>query len=127
MMLYWRNEYTNGEIKKAMGIANSPYYKLVAELGLPKAPRGAVKGRPRTAKTKIVATAPKQEAAPVVAPPAAPETPVQEIMVNGIYLVYNGVFSPEMIQNQILKFGSMLDGETDDFYIELKLMQKSKS
>lgn len=130
MMLYWRNEYTNGEIKEAMGIANSPYYKLVAELGLPKAPRGPIKNKSRAAKTKIVAAAPKkEEVAPTAAPEAiaAPETPVQEVLVNGMYLVFNGSFSPAHIQNQILKFASMLDGEEDEFYIELKLMQKSKA
>jgi hypothetical protein len=143
-MAYWRSNYTNKEIKSAMGIANSPYYKIVSELGLPKAPRTQHEYKPRKAKTKVVS-----EVVPEVKENETLEAfnlgyeaglktaieqaeskvsdPVQEIMVNGMYLVFNGNFSATHIQNQILKFASMLDGEEDEFYIELKLMQKSKA
>ena len=39
MLAYWRNKYTNKEITEKMGIWNARYYKIVADLGLPKAPR----------------------------------------------------------------------------------------
>ena len=53
--------------------------------------------------------------------------PVQEILVNGIHLGFNGTYSPEMIQKKLAKFELMLEDETDDFYIELKIVQKRKS
>ena len=130
-MAYWRNVYTNKEITQAMGIHNNKFYKIVKELGLPKAPR-VDRNPPRKAKaikvhetqTKAIAV----ESSPIrpQEPEAKPE-PVQEIVVNGIHLVFNGTYSPEVIQKKLAKFELMLEDETDDFYIELKLVQKQKS
>lgn len=125
---YWRNEYTTIEIKKGLGIGAARYYEIIEKLGLPKAPRGRQKAR--TAKVKAIAIERGIEAAEATEAPkaveAAPIKPIQEIMVNGIHLIYNGTFSPAHIQNQLLKFASILDGENDEFYIELKLVQKGK-
>lgn len=123
MLAYWRNVYTSKEIKTGMKVSSATYYRIVNELGLPVAPRN---NKRRKAKINTVAIEPK-EAAPVAAQIAAPAEPVQEVMVNGIHFIYSGNFSAEHIQNQILKFASILDGEEDEFYIEFKLMQKSKS
>jgi len=130
-MAYWRNIYTNKEIMSAMGIHNNKYYKIVAELGLPKAPRI---NREAPRKAKAIKVQETQEKAVAVAPspiktpePEAKPEPVQEIIVNGIHLVFNGTYSPEVIQKKLAKFELMLEDETDDFYIELKLVQKQKS
>jgi hypothetical protein len=123
MLAYWRNVYTSKEIKTGMKVSSATYYRIVNELGLPVAPRN---NKRRKAKVNTVTIEPKA-VAPVAAPVAAPAEPVQEVMVNGIHFVYSGNFSAEHIQNQILKFASILDGEEDEFYIEFKLMQKSKS
>ena len=40
MLIRWREIYNNTQIKTGLGIANSPYYKLVDELDLPKKIRG---------------------------------------------------------------------------------------
>lgn len=122
-MQYWRNQYQAKDVKKGMGIGAKRYYEIISELGLPKGQRGVRKGAQRTAATKSAAITPKETAAPTI----TPEPPVQEILVNGIHFVYSGNFSATHIQNQLLKFASLLDGETDEFYVELKLMQKSKS
>ena len=53
--------------------------------------------------------------------------PVQEILVDGIHLVFSGTYSPELIQKKLGKFELMLEDETDDFYVELRLIQKQKS
>jgi hypothetical protein len=130
-MAYWRNVYTNKEITNAMGIHNNKYYKIVAELQLPKAPR-VDRQEPR--KGKAIKTQGKQEKAVAVEPSPIkmpePETkpePVQEILVDGIHLVFSGTYSPELIQRKLAKFELMLEDETDDFYIELRLIQKQKS
>ena len=131
MMSYWRNVYTNKEILEAMGINNGRFYKIVKELNLPKAPR-VDRQEPR--KGKGVKVQGKQEKAiavepsPIIMPEAEtkPE-PVQEILVDGIHLVFSGTYSPELIQRKLGKFELMLEDETDDFYIELRLIQKQKS
>jgi hypothetical protein len=130
-MAYWRNVYTNKEITQAMGIHNNRFYKIVKELELPKAPR-VDRNEPR--KGTAIKTQAKQEKAIAVEPSPIkmpePETkpePVQEILVDGIHLVFSGTYSPELIQRKLGKFELMLEDETDDFYIELRLIQKQKS
>jgi hypothetical protein len=115
-----------------MKISSKAYYDIVSKLGLPKAPRvdrGEKKPR-KVAAIKVMQEKTEQLALPEtiviqepVKEPAA--QPVQEIMVNGIHLVFNGTYQPEMIIKQLLKFGALLEDETDDYYIELKLVQKA--
>jgi hypothetical protein len=130
-MAYWRNVYTNKEITTAMGIHNNRFYKIVKGLELPKAPRVDRK-EPR--KATAIKTQAKQEKAVAVEPSPIkapePETkpePVQEILVDGIHLVFSGTYSPELIQKKLGKFELMLEDETDDFYVELRLIQKQKT
>jgi hypothetical protein len=132
-MAYWRNIKTNKEILKGMGINNTRYYEIVAELDLPKAPRTYKNGRKGSAKGKTPTDVQKQQerapeaadAVPVAAAPVA-ATPVQEIMVDGLHLVFHGTKQPEEIQRQLKKFIALLEDETDDYYFEMKLMQKVK-
>lgn len=125
MMAYWRNTYSNKEIQNAMKLGNAAYYRIVAELGLPKATRtnsGEKKERRKVAAVKVV----QQEATQLNLPETVVQAaPIQEIIVNGLHLVFNGTYQPEMIIKQLLKFGALLEGETDDYYIELKLVQKN--
>lgn len=132
-LAYWRTQNSNKEIQKAMGVNNSKYYDLVAQLGLPKAPRtskSTEKPKRKATAIKAIAIDTKEETAPPTAHTAtqvieAP-APVQELIIDGLHLVYNGTFSPEAIIKQLLKFGSLLEGEEDNFHIELKLLQKPK-
>jgi hypothetical protein len=130
-MGYWRNVYTNKEITNAMGIHNNKYYKIVAELGLPKAPRVDRK-EPRTSKPIKVQGTPQKavavEPSPIIMPePETKPEPVQEVLVDGIHLVFSGTYSPELIQRKLAKFELILEDENDDFYIELRLIQKQKT
>jgi hypothetical protein len=134
-MAYWRNVYTNKEITTAMGIHNNKFYKIVKMLELPKAPR-VDRNEPRKGKAIKAQEAPKKAIAvnpsPIMTPEpeAKPEIktePVQEVLVDGIHLVFSGTYSPELIQRKLGKFELMLEDETDDFYIELRLIQKQKS
>jgi hypothetical protein len=130
-MAYWRNSYTNKEIMKAMGIHNNKYYKIVSELGLPKAHRSA-RQEARKGKAIKVHEVEQKPIAVELSPIKPPEVEtkaetVQEVIVNGIHLVFNGTYSPEVIQKKLAKFELMLEDETDNFYIELKLVQKQKT
>ena len=147
-MIHWRNKFQNKEIQKGMGIANSPYYKLVDELDLPKAARTNTtkrKSAPIKQPVKQQLTLDKEfdtlqhelkslkeerdsllkekEARAIAAPI---ENPVQEIIVDGLHLILNGTYTPEQIQKQLAKFELLLEGEEDNYYIELKLIQKKQ-
>lgn len=129
-MLHWRANYQTKEIIKAMGVGSGTYYKIAQELELPKAPRVDREPIKRKAKTKVSL----QEAAEKFAretpmpelemEPMNPPPPVQEIIVNGLHLIFNGTYKPELIQKQLTKFQLLLEDESDDFYIELKIVQK---
>jgi hypothetical protein len=123
MLAYWRNKYDNKTIMKEMGIGNAAYYRIVADLGLPKAARtNKSEKKPRkVAAIKVM----QEQTEQLTMPEVQVQQPVQEIIVNGMHLVFNGTYQPEMIIKQLLKFGALLEGETDDFYVELKLVQKS--
>lgn len=126
-LAYWRTQFQNKEILKQMGISNKKYYDIVQELELPKAPR-VNDGKPRKPRKAAVKTAAVAEvpAAPAALTPE-PQEPVQEIIIDGLNLVYNGTFSAEQLQKSLSKFIALLEGETDQFFIELKLMQKQTS
>lgn len=129
-LAYWRTKYQNKEIMTALGVSNKRYYDKVAELGLPKAPRTDTgEKKQRKAKASIKFTKAPEKAAiqsnleiePIQPAPA----PVQEIIIDGLHLVYNGTFNSEQIIKQMLKFGALLEGEENEFYIELKLVEKA--
>ena len=138
MLSYWRNTYSNKTITDGMGIWNARYYRIVADLGLPKAKRvdASSEKKPRKATAKTASKEPaiqsaiqsslmQHEAAPP-APVAAPPAPVvQEIIVEGLHLSFIGTYDAEKIQKQLSKFDLLLEGEEDDFYIEMKIMQKA--
>jgi hypothetical protein len=122
-MAYWRNERSNKEILKGMGISNKKYYDIVAELDLPKAPR-APRSTNKSEKAKSNTNTPSRVEKQQERTPEAAE--VQEILVDGLHLVYHGTKQPEEIQRQLKKFIALLEEETDEYYFELKLMQKVK-
>jgi transposase len=123
MMAYWRNTYSNKQIQKEMRVGNAQYYKIVADLGLPKATRTNSDSKKQPRKVAAIKVIEQQQ---IQLPETVVQTtPVQEIIVDGMHLIFNGTYQPESIIKQLLKFGALLEGETDDFYIELKLVQKA--
>jgi len=121
---YWRTKYSNKDILAGMKITNKRFYDLVAELDLPKAPRtmkprqgSSVKKKKESKETTSVAI--NQESVPEVQQPQ-----VQEIIVDGLNLVFHGTYKAETIQRQLKKFIALLEEEPDDFYLEFRLMQK---
>lgn len=127
---YWRLKYKIAEIQKGMGIWNKRYYEIMDELELPRERGRSGAGRikasskgEKTIKDKSIIVDPIIEAPPAPAPVPAP---VQEVIVSGMHLIFNGTHSPEELQRQLLKYATLLDGESDEFYIELKIVQKPK-
>jgi hypothetical protein len=126
-LAYLRTKYNNKQIMKGMGLSNAAYYALVNEHGLPKAPRTYTE-KPKRKATAKAAVAIEPQAAPAPATTATSEiekaAPIQELIINGLHLVFNGTYSSDQIIKQLLKFGALLEGEEDHYYIEMKLMQK---
>lgn len=128
---YWRNEKSNKEILAGMGISNKRYYDIVSQLELPKAPRIKPNApRKAIAKKKELIPVEIQETVPAVQneievpEPPKEESKVQEVIVNGLNVIFTGTYSAEKIEKQLTKFMLLLDDEEDDFYIEFRLMQK---
>lgn len=116
MMQYWRNTYSMTDIKKGMGIASGTLYEIIKELDLPIGKRGGYKRKGSNKKA--------EEKSELQVPSIVADTPIAEIIVEGLHLSFNGTYSIEHIQNQLLKFATLLDNEKDPFYIELKIVQK---
>jgi hypothetical protein len=138
---YWRNKYSNKELQAKMNIGNAFFYRLIKKLDLPKAARVNKQEKPKrtaTAKAKktlldyaaIESQQSQLEFAPEAlpeAPPAPPEAipaPVQELLFEGLHIVYNGTYTADSIQKKLSKIDLLIDGEPEEFYIEFKLVQK---
>jgi hypothetical protein len=126
---YLRSVKSAKEIQAAMGVNSKRYYEIISELNLPKAPRSKSGAAPRKAalkrKEKEPAGISLQSQLELETTPAAIE-PVQKIIINGLNLEFNGEFTAEQIIKQFLKFGALLEGEPDKYYIELRLQQKTQ-
>ena len=142
-LLHWRNTYTNKEILKGMSISSVKFYELVREFNLPKAPR-VDSGIPRknakaTAKKKKEKTTVDVIAEKEIENPNVTEystdasfldkyaPPVQNIIYNGMNLSFTGTYKAEQIQKTLRKFSAMLEEENEDFYVEIKLLEKKPS
>lgn len=129
-LAYLRTKYSNKEIMANMKLTNTNYYALVTKLGLPKATRAKSEKPIRKAIANRAIAIKEDDPAPTTAstatPNVEPAAPVQELIIDGLHLVYNGTFSPEQIVKQMLKFAALLEDENDEFHIELKLLQKPK-
>lgn len=125
-LAYLRGMKSAKEIQKEMGVNSKRYYEIVAELNLPKAPRLKAGETPkkRTAKPKTVLEGSKMGAIAIQSSLDLEPEPVQEIIVSGLHLTFNGTYSADHIIKQLLKYGALLEGEEDKYYVELKLMQK---
>jgi hypothetical protein len=128
---YWRNIYSNKEIQEKMGVANSPFYKIVKELDLPKTNRFK-SNEPTKRKGKVKEQVAiqsnlqfEEEKVPEVPEAPKPATIVQEVVFEGLNVMFRGTYTADKIEKQLTKFMLLLDGEDDEeFYVELKLMQK---
>lgn len=121
---YLRGLHSAKEIQKGMGLNSKRYYEIIKELDLPKAPRTKGGETKRTAKVKTARSGTKTAAIAIQSSLDLEPEPVQEIIVSGLHLTFNGTYTAEHIIKQFLKYGALLEGEEDKYYIELKLVQK---
>lgn len=122
-LTYWREHFSNKEIMQTMGTYNKQFYDLIESLKIPAKKTRVYDKKGSGKKVLNIQQTPaiKEEE---ITPEPEKEEP-QEILVNGLSLKYTGTFSAETIQKQINKFDVLLDGETDDFYVEIKILQKA--
>lgn len=125
-LIHWRNNYSSKEVMKGLQIGSKAFYEIVEELDVPKAPRR--KAKPIRKNKKVTSkTAEKSEMLELQEMPKTPEAPaVQEIIVDGWQIKYNGTYTPQAIQKRLLNLSALLEEENDDFYIELKVVQKAR-
>ena len=113
---------------KGMVIGSVQFYEWVKELDLPRAPRRHKRRAgttPKKIKAITAAITPEATAKEIELAVQECQPAVQEIIIDGLHLVFNGTYKAEKIQKQLGKIIALLDDENDDFFIELKVMQKA--
>lgn len=123
-MQFWRTEFNNKEILKAMGISSKKYYDIVQALELPKAPR-VDRGEKKPRKAPIKKDVAIQSNLTLDVPTVQVQEPqVQQIIVDGLNLVFQGTYTAEQIQKQLTKFSLILEDDQEEYFFEFRLMQK---
>lgn len=133
LLIKWREIFDNDKIKNEMGISNKMYFDLVNELELPKKRRGGamnVKSRVKEqtqeeskVSNNLQFELPELETVqpkPII----QPETPMQKIITQGLYLEYNGDFDADELNKLFTKLQLLVDGEPNKFNISLSLTEK---
>ena len=132
MLTRWREIYPNSKIMEDMGIGGSgSFHNIIKELDIPRKSRHGA-GRPKTAtgtspKPKIKKELATVEQAPETTPIVnfVQQTPVK-LITNGLHLEYNGIFSSEQINKIFTKLQLLVDGEENNFNIELRITESEK-
>ena len=128
MLIRWREIYNNTQIKTGLGIANSPYYKLVDELDLPKKIRGVKKGGKKAPrKSKPIIVSPELDLFELPEEPKEKEieqeTPKPILLTKGLHLEYNGTYDVEALSKIFTKLQLIVDGDTNKYNISLSLSE----
>lgn len=135
LLIKWREIFDNDKIKGEMGISNKTYFDLVNELQLPKKRRG---GSTNVQKGRLKKQAQKQTKVSnnlqfelpqldSIQPESTipPETHIQKIITEGLYLEYNGDFDSDALNKLFTKLQLLIDGESNKFNISLSLTEKT--
>lgn len=135
MMIRWREIYPNSHIMEGMGISGSgSFHNIIKELDIPRKTRhgGIRKKNPTGTTPKPRKTDAKKEHEPMEqAPENTPivnnfvQQPVK-LITNGLHLEYNGIFSSEQINKIFTKLQLLVDGEENNFNIELRISESEK-
>jgi hypothetical protein len=130
MMLHWRDIYPNTKIMKEMGISSSgAFHGIINRLEIPR--KGRVDDRRKGNGKKIQN---KKALAPTVQAPQIATTPIIEnfvqqpvkLITNGLHLEYIGNFNSEQINKILTKIQLLVDGEENNFNIELSISECEK-
>jgi hypothetical protein len=128
MMTHWRDIYPNSKIMEEMGITGSgTFHAYINKLDIPRKKR--LGGRPRKSSIKK-----EIEKVPTQVEQAPENTPIVndfvqqpvKLITNGLHLEYNGLFSAEQINRILTKIQLIVDGEDNDFNIELRISETEK-
>ncbi len=134
MLIRWRDIYPNGKIMEEMGIRSSgAFHTIIQDLEIPRKTRhgGTRKDNPTgtTPKPKIkkaLATVKQEpESTTPIVENFVQQTPVK-LITNGLHLEYNGIFSADQINRIFTKLQLLVDGEENDFNIELRITESEK-
>jgi hypothetical protein len=134
----WRENFDNKEIQEKMGIKNSPYYKLIKELGLTgeytrkkgEASKKETTNQKIARKAKAVQSTIKAHREPVqeeltlmntITPEVAPEPNIT--VFNGLSLEYNGEYTAEQLIKLFTKLQLLADGEDNKFKLALRMVE----
>jgi hypothetical protein len=131
MMTHWREIYPNEKIMQEMGITGSgTFHNYINKLEIPRKKRHG--GRPK----KVEKKENKKVLAPTVQAPEniSENTPIVnkfvqqpvKLITNGLHLEYNGNFSSEQINKILTKIQLIVDGEDNNFNIELRISEVEK-
>jgi hypothetical protein len=134
----WRENFSNKEIQAQMGIANSPFYALVKELGLTgnytrlkgQANKAESKSEKIIRQARVVQEAitahrepTQQELALTNTKPAEVISQPNLTIFNGLQLEYNREYTAEELSKVFTKLQLLVDGEENRFKLSLRLVE----
>jgi myo-inositol-1-phosphate synthase len=102
-------------------MGSATYYKMIESMGIPAGRRGKYKKEKVKGKISDYVPAETKEETKVSSP-AVIEAP-QQIVLNGLNLAYNGSYKSDEIRRILAKIDLVLDGEENDFQIELRVSE----
>ena len=142
MLTRWREIYSNKKIMEEMGVkGNAGFHNIIKELGVPMKQNRIDKKGNRKASIKpslleqIEATQKELATVGQAPQPSNTTTPIVnnfvqqtpvKIITNGLHLEYNGKFSSEQINKIFTKLQLLVDGEENEFNIELRITECEK-
>jgi hypothetical protein len=120
-LIYWRDKYSQKEIYATLQMGSATYYKMIESMGIPAGRRGKYKKEKVKGKISDYVPAETKEETKVSSP-AVIEAP-QQIVLNGLNLAYNGSYKSDEIRRILAKIDLVLDGEENEFQIELRVSE----
>lgn len=125
LLIHWRDNFSNQEITKEMGVGINTLSKLIKELELPPKPRGgARKGTgERKARTKAKTPQINNTTLETISenPPVPQVTPI--LITKGFNLEYNGEFDAEHISKIFTKLQLVIEGEENKFNVSISITE----
>jgi hypothetical protein len=135
-LMYWRLNHSVEKIKKEMGVTHGRYYRYIKELDLPRIPRGLgvttldIKEKRKGKATKMNKETKEQKNTTEPEKILEAEQPKKESLnlldLFGLNIGYKGTFNSDEIRKMFNKLDILLEDDSSEFEIELKIMQKDK-
>ena len=129
LLTRWRELYPNKKIIAEMEFPGSPsnFYTLVNNLNVPKKGNYGPKGpkdpdkKTRKAAAKIIET--QQQQQPVVEIAETLQPTPGSVTVNGLYLQYNGLYSPEQLEDELTRLQVQITGKNSKYMFTCHLTE----